>query len=445
MHYAKGEIMRRTKEEMIKDANQILNDFSQKLRIVEWTMDHLVLSNGTVLKTESEIKKCSNRVSSNSNPKFIENFDIIYGLDEKSSNNCLREIKNEGCRKGGLSVQSRYGEKIKQNLNTGVPWNLGKKGQIAWHTGLTKYDHPSIMEISKAKSGKLNPMYGRKMSDEDKKYRSDLMKQKILDGEFTPNIHNSRTHWQAEYSGKKYRSSWEALFASLQFFAGFEELEYEKIRIPYTDKNGKDRVYIVDFVGEDSEKQKYIIEVKPSIHRKNSLEKEMEAIRWGNRNGYKFIIVDEDYISSLWYAINLDNFDDNTQKKILPLVDKGRKEEKFFNILGWSCRNGDFREDFWSGEIEDLCGTKPKNWTEEECNNIHNALGKIFSCSPIDISYENHDKLTRDYFQFRKESLEKNDQFTFCPNYANRYYVSNKISYYFKNKEDAVRFKLAYT
>jgi len=68
------------------------------------------------------------------------------------------------------------------------------------------YSYPHSAEtkekISVANTGTKNGMYGTMMTAEQKEYRSNLMKEKILSGEFTPNSNNRNTHWDAEYNGK---------------------------------------------------------------------------------------------------------------------------------------------------------------------------------------------------------------------------------------------------
>ena len=48
--------------------------------------------------------------------------------------------------------------------------------------------------ISKANSGSGNGMFGRKMSEEEKAIKSKFMKDKILNGEFTPKSTNRLSH-----------------------------------------------------------------------------------------------------------------------------------------------------------------------------------------------------------------------------------------------------------
>lgn len=118
---------------------------------------------------------------------------------------------------------------------------------------------------------------------------SESMKEKILKNEFTPNIHNSKTHWQCEYNGKKYRSSWEAMWHSV-----YPDLLYETIRIKYNYKD-KSSIYIVDF---EDKTNKILYEIKPSSQKNNekNITKEEYAKKWCLTNGYAYVIITEQEI-----------------------------------------------------------------------------------------------------------------------------------------------------
>lgn len=123
--------------------------------------------------------------------------------------------------------------------------------------------------------------------------QSTAMKAKIANGSFTPPITNSWTRWAAyankNRETKRFRSSWEAAFWLLTDF------EYEKVRVPYQ-YNGKDRVYIVDFVDHAG---KTIFEIKPDSTRNTSVNKlKFEAATaWAQSNGYAFEV-----IGNSWFA-----------------------------------------------------------------------------------------------------------------------------------------------
>jgi len=137
---------------------------------------------------------------------------------------------------------------------------------------------------------------GKSPTEETRNKQSIIMKEKILKGEWSPNIINSFTHWKSELKvGQKvfkFRSSWELeVFKQLKDIYPISEIEYETLRIPYR-YDGVEHVYIVDFY---IPFKRLVIEVKP----KNSLldEQEREKIRvckeFCEQNNMTFLIFDE--------------------------------------------------------------------------------------------------------------------------------------------------------
>ncbi len=144
------------------------------------------------------------------------------------------------------------------------------------------------------------------------KQRSDVMKHKIKNGEFTPSITNTWTHWTAtvttnENKIKKFRSTWDAGFWLLN-----SHLEYEKIRIPYQFKNTWHN-YIVDFVDLD---KKIIYEIKPNSVKDNekNIEKIKAAKLWCEENFYTFELITDE-----WFIENVSKIDFVKQPQLLPL------------------------------------------------------------------------------------------------------------------------------
>lgn len=147
-------------------------------------------------------------------------------------------------------------------------------------------------------------------TEEYKKHQSEVMKQKILSGQFTPCITNSWTHWDAKVqledgTIRKFRSSWEACFWLCN-----QHLEYEKIRIPY-EINNTWKNYIIDFV--DAE-DKILYEIKPESIRYNEINilKSNAAKNWCKMNDYTYII-----ISDNWFIENVKYIDFKNNKSIL--------------------------------------------------------------------------------------------------------------------------------
>jgi hypothetical protein len=145
-------------------------------------------------------------------------------------------------------------------------------------------------------------LVGGKKSKEAKKKQSDTMKDKILNGSFTPNITNSWCNSRTEVliQGKisYVRSSWEAIFWALN-----DNLEYESVRIPYVTEVGKKRNYIVDFY--DSVKN-ILYEIKPKSEKDkmSNIVKTEYAIEYCKCNNIDYVIIDDDY-----FKARLENLD----------------------------------------------------------------------------------------------------------------------------------------
>lgn len=126
--------------------------------------------------------------------------------------------------------------------------------------------------------------------------QSIIMKRKILNGEWAPNIHNSFTHWKNEVivKGKvfKFRSSWEVeVFEQLKEIYPLSEIEYETLRIPYK-YDGVEHIYVVDFYVPI---KKLAIEVKPtnSLFERQEQEKIRVCKEFCKQNNMIFIIFNE--------------------------------------------------------------------------------------------------------------------------------------------------------
>jgi very-short-patch-repair endonuclease len=298
--------MKKTTQQMIDKLNSKLSDYNQIVRVMVYSTNSIELSTGHILTGNSKSKFCK-RILSEKTTLWVENIDelISGGMDEKIIKSKLASI-------GGKSVQKIYGNAIKQNLNTGTSWNAGTKGQNIG-TGTTRSQAVKD-KISKKNSGSNNGMYGVKMSPSDKEFRSLLMREKILEGTFTPNSNNRNTHWNATLDGTKYRSSWEALYQFINEFA-----EYEKLRIQY-ELNSKNHVYIVDFVDNHN---KLVIEVKPKeLCSGEKFTAKIYSLReWAKNNGYDVLLVDKEWLRDQIIDIDYTRFDDKTAIKIKALYE----------------------------------------------------------------------------------------------------------------------------
>ncbi len=294
----------------INKFNSLLSTANQTVYAVKITGKEIELSNGLSLTSEQDVRLCKKRVLTGHNC-WRQNFDDIYSIHKSTRIAAEKQARSVTSKQGGINCQLMHKEIIKHNLNTGIPWNKGTKGDYPYaYTMLAETKE----KISAANTGSKNGMYGTIMSAEDKLHRSNIMKEKILNGTFTPNSNNRNTHWDTFYKNKKYRSSWEALY---QYFD--KDAEYETIRIPYV-YNNKEHIYIVDFVNHDT---KTLIEVKPEelMYDEKTKAKINAAKEWSTTNGYAVIIANKEYFINKKPPTNLDNFDDNTKNKIRKLYE----------------------------------------------------------------------------------------------------------------------------
>lgn len=293
--------------------NKLLN--ISHIKIVELSTCYARLSNGRELVTESEVRRLKRRIGNNQ-IHYLQYFDNIYGLDLSIATIFEKKAKAECSSIGGKSAQQKHGDRIRLNLNNGVPWNKELAGNYpysSWAKGLTKETDERIKKLSEDRKGSGNPMYGIKPTGSQKMKQSEKMKQLILDGKFTPNSNNRNTHWDSTYKGKKYRSSWEALCQYV-----YPEAKYEELRITYNNLD-KIKVYIVDFVDHVN---RQVIEVKPKeLQQGDIFKSKMESLyTWANEHEYKVIIFDREYIKDLSLSIDYSDFCENTVRKIKGLL-----------------------------------------------------------------------------------------------------------------------------
>ena len=277
--------------QMLSKYNTLLQQNNLSIRIKSWN-NTIHLTSGITLDNIKEKRKFRQRVNSRYMVKYIDDIYIINKAKDRDALvkeikksqtsrrnkiywNNLDEISKEQKREHVRKIQSLVDYSTKPKI---VPWNKGK----------TKETDERILKISRQRSGSGNPMFGIRMSETEKQRKSLLIKERILTGEWTPHVHNSRTHWECVFDEKKYRSSWEALYASIN-----PTEEYEKIRIPYIFKN-KENIYIVDFV---NFKTRIITEIKPQEHlQTEQMRAKVEyAKRWCRENNFKFRILTQDY------------------------------------------------------------------------------------------------------------------------------------------------------
>lgn len=145
-------------------------------------------------------------------------------------------------------------------------------------------------------------LIGKEYSIEAKIKLSNIMKQKIKEGSFTPPVVNSMTRKAIsleKFIECKFRSSWELAF----WYINKEQLEYnttyEKLKIPYYDTiKGTFRTYIVDFI---DKKNKKVYEIKPTtkIESQQNIDKIVSLEKWCKENNYSLEIITENYFIEL--------------------------------------------------------------------------------------------------------------------------------------------------
>lgn len=133
---------------------------------------------------------------------------------------------------------------------------------------------------------------GKALKLRSNKKMSQTIKQKILNGEFTPKPTNTWTHWNAQINiGDKilkFRSSWEACF-----YVSNQQLKFETIRTEYIDDGGDTKIAICDFVDED---KKIMYELKPTCYFNKQQTKINALIQYCKVNNLKFIWINENNI-----------------------------------------------------------------------------------------------------------------------------------------------------
>lgn len=222
--------------------------------------------------------------------------------------------RKRGCAVGGRAAMANPNNLIQNREFT--HWSKGTVGKVkAWNKGLTKETDARCLNISEAKKGNKNPMFGRDVSDETRKKLSEKAKHNILTGKWTPNTFNSRTRKQLLFRGKLFRSSWEALF-----YQAHPSALYEHLRIPYT--TDKKHVFITDFVIGTT-----VFEIKPQKHIELKRDK-LDIVRsWCDYNGYTFILLDEFSLTDIIpkEQVVFEEFDPKTEKLLRGLYESVKK------------------------------------------------------------------------------------------------------------------------
>jgi hypothetical protein len=288
--------------------NLILEKYEQQSRIVEYAESYIKLSTGHII-IGKEKKLLRQRLMYGKHEVWAKNFDdLLAGIIT------IDQIKHNLAVERGKKCQEIHGEKIKLNLNTGVPWTKGRPGTF---TGMSHTEETKAT-IGEKNSGPNNGMWGKRHSQEVKDNHSNLIKDLILSGKFTPNNNNRNTHWDTTYNGRKYRSSWEALYHYHNPAA-----QYEDLRISYEWEDST-KVYIVDFIDYQS---KLVVEVKPlELCKGGKFIAKWSALQeWAKTNNYTAILVDKEWFKNTTSCPDLTVFNENTARKIGKIYETGKK------------------------------------------------------------------------------------------------------------------------
>ena len=277
-------------------------------QIVEYQRSSVTLNTGHQFSGE-EWQTLKDRLLSKYSDLWAKNCDKLL-----SGEVTVEQIKKQFARLRGARCQEIHGQKIRLNLNTGIPWTKGKPGTFTGmsHTAETK------AAIGSKNSGSNNGFYGKRHTKETREAHSRHIKSLILNGQFTPNSNNRNTHWDTTFNGQKYRSSWEALYQYHNPTA-----KYELLRIPYEWEN-ETKIYVVDFIDDTS---KLVIEVKPrELCKGNRFNAKWNALNaWASANGYNAILADQEWFRKYTLCPDLLLFDEKTARKIGQLYETGKE------------------------------------------------------------------------------------------------------------------------
>lgn len=250
---------------------------------------------GGKVEVERYCEQCKIKYNGNPNQKYCVDCKELGVL--KKCNQCNSNFYTKSCGKYcKVCVENRVWIQKRNNISIAKKIQKTKKKWLQsdkakqFYKHLGKHNSKKMKEFNQTEQGKAN-------IERNAVFHSNRMKEKIANGEFTPPITNTFTHWNAviEIDGiiKKFRSSWEACF-----WYSNQHLEYETTECR-TKKMDNGRVYIGDFFDKD---KKILYEIKPREFFIKQAKKIDSLIEHCKQNGYKFKWVNEnniiDYINS---------------------------------------------------------------------------------------------------------------------------------------------------
>lgn len=297
---------------MIKQNLQI-EEKGFSIRCVSYSQKYVELSNGVILENKNRVERFFRRLAAG------WNVDLAYNISESIRDEYVKSYKSSLARVGGINCQQQNPhireiakENFRKAVATGKNSEKLRSGEISiWNKGLTKETDARVMDISKRQTGDSNTVHRQTPESKARSAKniSITMKDRIKSGDITPNVKNSRTHWQVIYRGKRFRSSWEAAWFALN-----QHYEYETKRISYW-LNGIERIYIVDFYDPATNT---LVEVKPAEHTYGEVfeAKKLWAEKWAVENNGKYVIVTQQYLKDNIAQLLLSDLPNEVKSKI---------------------------------------------------------------------------------------------------------------------------------
>lgn len=314
------------------EMNDILSSFNNTILISVYQQGYLKLTNGMEFFWPTrEYFLTLQRIKS---PTFQSDgvFDDVYANnDEVTRRRIIKQIKNKNT---SVIYKKRYQEssdgfkinkkqhmvKIKQQYNEDVANGIKNRPERKRYNKQTNEKVRQYAErLSIARQGAGNPMWGKHCSEHNKRIKSELIKLRILQGIWTPHVHNSRTHSRVIYNGRKYRSTWEALFQQLN-----EDYHYEQLRIPYIFENTYS-IYIVDFISSD---RSICVEIKPSTMHNDAkvTAKRTALLEFCEIEQIKYVEIDETYFIDNYAKFDFTKIAGVTRQKMRKIHNEANKK-----------------------------------------------------------------------------------------------------------------------